>query len=240
VYLSINSNLRPFNEVRVSVSYEPMYDVRRRMIAVSEVWDMSGRIVLQDASQSAMTVALRKLDSDFSAYRPDLRLVEDNGQTPAFMQMLAQDCIEGPYIRASSLPSDPADIYATGMSYQISYVGVKSIVGTGSDALMSFTETLDNPRGGVRMGYIDGAINAPELQIFKQREAYEYVQTGSAVGLYGYPKPAPSLWPQFQIEELRPKYMSPRVIGRVNREFEIQWTYRFQSPYRLQGFPHSI
>lgn len=242
MYLKVGNFIRPFNEARASISYVPRYDVKRRLVEIEERWDISGRIILQtDATQSRMTRALQLLDRDFGQYRPDLVFLEDDGVTETFLQLRRGDCIDGPYIGESGLPGDGADIYATGVGYRVTMIGVKSVVGAGANVIVSFDEQVAQLSGGEVLGHVGGAINYPELQRFKQHEVYRYVQSGSAVGLYGYLQPPSALWPGAQTRRNRLVKISPRVIGPVrNREYEIRWEYEFESIFPLFGNPHEI
>lgn len=242
MYLKVGNFIRPFNEARAAIRYTPRYDVKRRLVEIEEVWEISGRIVLQtNATQSRMTQALQLLDRDFGQYRPDLVFLEDDGVTESFLQLKRGDCIDGPYVGSSGLPSDGADIYATGVSYQVTMVGVKSIVGAGSNVVLEFTEQVSQLSGGRIEGHVGGAINLAERQVFRQFEPYRYVQSGRAVGLYGYVQPPPPIWPGAQTRRNQPVKVSPRVIGPVrNREYEISWSYEFEHVFPLFGDPHEI
>lgn len=241
MYLKVGGRLRPFNEARAGISYLPRYDARQRAVAVEERWEITGRVVLETvATQTRMTQALRVLESDFNQPNPDLEFIEDDGSTPSFFRLLRSDCIDGPKIVASAFPQDQADIYSTGTSYSITMVGVRPVAGSGANVVLEFSETWEQISGGRKEGYVGGAINYPERQVFKQHEAYTYVQRGSAVGLYGYIVPPAPLFPFHQTADNRPVYVSPRVIGKVNTEYELSWIYEFASDTPLVGRPHEI
>lgn len=241
MYLKIGNVLRQFNEVKTpSISYKPFYDARRRIAYVEEQWQISGRIVLQtNATQTRMTQALQQLESDWNQTRPSLLFVEDNGVTPSFLKLDASTCFDGPNVVDSSFPGDAADIYATGMLWAVTVVAKRLPAGAGN-SILEFSESVAKVSGGTIIGFVGGAINYPERQIFKQHEPYMYEQTGRAVGLFGYPDPPPPLWPGAQLEEMKPVLISPRVTGSVNSEFEVQWSYRFGNEFPLAGVPHTF
>ena len=240
MYLKIGSRIRPFNEADVGITYEPRFDVQRKMVAVSEVWNISGRVVLQtNATQTRMTQALMLLQQDFEQYRPDLVFLEDNGVTESFFKLKANELLEGPTLIGASFPDDPSNVYETGTAYTATMMGVRPI-GT-SNAILSFTETISCPEsGGEIRGYVGGAINLPELQTFKQHQYFHFYQTGSAVGLYGYPVPPPPIWPAYLLKRMIPTRTAPRIQGPVKQEFEVSWQYEFGSPFELIGAPHEV
>jgi hypothetical protein len=241
MYLRIGGKTRPFNEATAPITYRSIFDAKKRLVQVEETWNISGRVVLQtNATQRRMTVALNLLKTDLSQYRPDLVFIEDDGVTESALRMLASECIDGPTIEIAGFPVQGSDVYATGMSYTATAIGVKPVNGAGQNPIVEFNETVRNPQGGYELGFVGGAINDAELQVFYQNKPYLYVQSGSSVGLYGYPAPPPPLWPEFQLKRNQPVYMSPRNIGFVNTYFETQWEYTFGSIYPLLGLPHSF
>ena len=240
MYLRIGSKTRPFNEARASIRYQPIYDAKKRMIAVDEMWDISGRIVLQtNATQTRMTQAINLLRADLSQDRPNLVFIEDDGVTESAFKLLANECIDGPRFDLAGFPSEGTDVYATGMSYSVAAVARRSL-SSNSNPVLGFNETLSNPEGGTELGFVGGAINFAELQVFRENAPYIYIQSGSAVGMYGHIAAPPPLWPQFQLRRNKPVYMSARNIGPVNTEFETQWEYTFGSVYPLIGLPHEL
>lgn len=239
MYIRIAGVLLGFNEAAPGISYKPVYDARRRMVAVDESWNISGRMVLQtDASQRAMSQRIRAMREVVFRTNPDIELIEDDGVTVTELALRARDCIVGPTLTQHDLPNDGDNVYATGLSFSLAFEGRRLLNSAGANPILEFRETLEEVAGGEIRGYVGGAINAPELQIFQQRQAYQYVQSGSAVGLYGYPLVPGALWPGNQLERMRPSLASPRVLGRVDSEFEISWRYVFGSSRPLLGSPH--
>lgn len=241
MYLKIGGRLRMFNEATASVSYRPVYDSQRRMTYVDETWNITGRVVLQtNATQRNMTIALDQLKRDMSQHRPDLQFIEDDGYTATTFRLLASQCLNGPDLIDLQFPGGEEDVYATGVAYSAQFDARKLASGSGGDPIIEFSETLVNPSGGRVDGFVGGAINLPERQIFKQHEAYTYTQSGRAVGLYGYPVPPPPLWPGAQLRRNKPVYISPRIGGQRPMEFEVQWEYQFGSVFPLIGVPHVL
>lgn len=241
MYLRIGSFTRPFNEATASITYQPQYDARNRVIAVKERWAISGRIVLQtNATQSRMTAAIRTLSRDANQVRPDLVFIEDDGVTETALALRAADCVEGPNLISASFPDDSANVYATGVQYGLDYEAMRVAQGSGSDIVTEFQETVANPSGGEVRGYVGGAINFPELQRFRQHAPFEYTQSGTAVGMYGYPIPPLPLWPQFLLRKPEIVRTGPEINGPIPMYFRVDWSYSFGSPFELFGNPHIL
>jgi hypothetical protein len=240
VLLKIGNRIRPFNEADAAISYAPVYDVVNRMYAVDERWDIDGRVVLQtNATQTNMTRALRLLQQDYNQYRPDLIFLEDDGIRESAWVLRANECMDGPRVIDSAFPKDPQNVYATGTSYTVSFTARRP-VRQARNPIISFQEELQPDGGGMLIGYVGGAINYAEQQVFQQRSPWTCVQRGTAVGLFGWPVPPRPIWPQAQIKPMHPRKASPRVLGPIQQEFEVSWEYRFAWPFALTGNPHTL
>lgn len=242
MYLRIGGRLRPFNEADASISYFPVFDGLRRMVKVRTVWQIDGSIVLQqNATQSNMTQALAILENDFRQPRPDLVFLEDDGSTPSRLSLLAQNCLDGPRLTNFSYPKNADKVYAISVPYTAT-MEADSIVGSAGNAIMEFNEEIvDNGDGGWERVHVGGAINPPEEQIGVQHNVYTYRQTGSAVGLYDYPQVPPAIWPALLKRPYPATVLSaPQIRGAVDQMFRINWSYTFESSYRLFGRPHRI
>ncbi len=242
MYLRIGSKIRPFNEARASIAYQVAYDGFNRASTVKVTWGISGRVIQQsNATATGMSQKIAILKQDFSQFRPDLHFYEDDGITPTELRLLASELLDGPNLLDLSFPDKEPDVYTTGVEYGATFEGTGRAVGATANPISEFQETITpGDDGGLILGYVGGALNPPELQVFKQAEAWSYTQSGSAVGLYGYPDPPPPLWPQFQMRTMQPIKESPRVAGPIPMYFRISWSYRFASPFQLSGNPHTF
>ena len=241
MYLRVGNRIRPFNEAEAAISYAPVYDAYNRMTYIDERWDISGRIVLQtNATQPNMTAAIRLLESDFNQQRPDLIFLEDDGVRESAWALRRNECTDGPKLVDASFPADPQNVYATGISYAASFVGRRPARTSVSNPILSFNEEISPQGGGPIIGYVGGAINYAEAQVFKQHDPWTCVQRGSAIGLYGWPVPPGPIWPQAQTERMIPRKISPRVLGPVQMEWEVTWEYKFAWPFQLTGNPHTF
>lgn len=236
--LRIGNRTRPNNEAVSAISYTPVFDVGRNMIAVRERWDTSGRVVLQTAGQAQMTAALGTLLSDIALSNVDLVYLEDEASTETAMKLLVSDCLQGPTVIDAGLPNQANDVYATGMGYRVIWEALKPY-GQMGNAIIEFSETVSEDPGGEQYVMVGGTVNLPERQVGTQHKPYTYVQSGSAVGMYARPLPPPPIWPWAAVC-LEPKVtlISPRVFGAVDTEFGISWEYRFEWHEKLYGNPH--
>ena len=242
MYLKIGSALRGFREANVGVSYRPKFDGLKRMVAVEEVWNITGRVIQNDsaATVTTMTAKINKLKQDFSQYRPDLVLLEDDGVTPTSQRLYRRDCVDGPTIMDFELPNDSQNVFSTGISYSAKAEGTRPIGGL-SNAIIEFEESLVCLQGGEIRGLVGGAINPAEWQIFQSFQPYIYVQSGTAVGMFGYPLIPDGIWPPaFQLEPVRPRYGGARKQGPIPQEYVISWEYKFGSTRPLIGVPHTL
>ena len=165
--LRVGSAIRPLNEAVAQITYKPVYDVSRKVSKMVERWDITGRLILQDnASERLMTAALNKLFSDLSQEYTDLAFMEDYANVDTYLAMYANQCLVGPYIVDSGLPNSAGDIYGNGVSYRVTYEAERA-AGVGSN-LLKFDETLTRLEGGEEHGYVGGAVNLPERQMFCQ------------------------------------------------------------------------
>ena len=236
--LRIGSAIRPNNEAVSAITYSPLFDQARRMVGVYERWDTSGRVVLQQGGQPEMHTALSTLLSDIAQSNVDLAYMEDVRNVDTPMALLTSRCLKGPYVIDAGLPNQADDVYATGMSYRVIWEALKPFGPTGN-AILEFHEGVNGDPGGQQNVMVGGTVNYPERQVGMQHKHYTYVQSGSAVGMYGYPLPPPAIWPWAAVcSEPKITLFSPRSIGWTDTEFGISWEYRFEWHEALFGLPH--
>lgn len=231
MYLRIGSRLRPFLEARAdAIAYVPEYDVGRRMVAVRESWRVSGRLVLEHnaTGQRAMTTALRQLETDLSQFRPDVVILEDDGVTPTFFELLAGDCVSGPDITEIILPAEGTDIYSIATPYAFTVEATRSLNNL-TNSIVEFREEVDFDPGGLVYGHVGGAINFAERQIFKENEIWRATQSGVVVGKYGPVSIPGPLWPAALVKAPRMTEPSPRILAPVLQEYETRYVYTFES-----------
>lgn len=232
----VGSTTRPLNEVVVSIKYTPKYDVSRRIISVVETWSGRGRIVLSNPSFANMTSELNAVTEMLSQRRVNLNMLTDLGGSTA-MTLNAGDCFDGPNPIVVDIPTEPNDVYISGMGYSFVYQAERS-PGTG---LLAFDEEVALVQvGGTEFGYVGGAINMPERQVFYQNKPWRYVQRGSAVGLFGTPVIPGPIWPFALITPASPngREGAPKIQGAIPSQYPVSWSYEYAWDQQLFGSPH--
>jgi hypothetical protein len=235
--LRVGSSVRPLNEAVAQVSYKPVYDITRKVSKLIERWDITGRVILQtNASQTAMTAELNNLSNALSQEGADIAFMEDYNNIDTKLALYANQCLVGPYIVDSGFPNAQGDIYSNGMSYRVVYEAER-LAGVGGN-LLQFEEQILEAEGGEEHGYVGGAVNYPERQVFAQHKPFRYRQSGSATGLFAHPTIPPPIWPWAQLKRPEVTYASPKVLGNVDQEFTVSWSYDFAWHDQLYGTPH--
>lgn len=241
MYLRIGGYTRPFLEANVDPSFQNFFDGQRRLYKTGVTYQIDGKIVLQTgASEAAMTREINALKVALGQINPDVILLNSDGVTPSHFALYANKCVVGPQIMNWAFPSNAGRLYHTSCPYSIT-VYAEQPVGNGSP-ILAFNETVDDQgTGGWEKVFVGGAINPPEEQIGQQYSTYRYTQSGSAMGLYGWPQVPPPLWP-FALKRQRPKIQrsSPELMGDVAQNYRISWAYEYESPFELFGDPHTM
>jgi len=240
MYLKIGTTTRPLNENKVTVSYQPKYSLTRLITEVVETWTIQGVIILEgeDATPANMATEINAVNAMMDQVEPDMYVLDDDLELTPW-KLLAATCSEGPRVVDFAWTSGEQSIYPVMESYQAIFQATRPIGG----GLVMFAETLTPEPGGTEFVWVGGAINVPEQQVGTQYKTWRVRQSGTAIGLLGYPTPPPAIWP-FALT--RPasdgwaQATSPRKLGRVDTEFAISWNYEFEWHQPLFGTPNRI
>jgi hypothetical protein len=235
--LQVGSLRRPNNEAVVTPSYQPIYDLTRKVEAMRIRWDVSGRVVNFPVATQAITS--REIEAFYSAVtspNPRLQLLGDDGSPTPFV-LDPSRLLNGPSLIDFSFPTSEAEVYVTGLSYRLTFEGTQ-YVGRGDSDLIEFSEEVSGDPGGVTYVYVGGAYNLPERQVATQNKSYKYVQSGSAMGLLAYPLIPPPIWPFALMSEPRVVRSSPQNLGMVDTNYRISWEYNYEWHTRLFGVPN--
>lgn len=232
---------RPNNEVVCSVTYSPVYSITREISHVTESWAIRGRIVLQgaDATSGGMSNQIRQVEAMAEQQNASIAMLDDDGaETP--WSIRAGECLLGPSASYFSWTTGENDVYTNGQGYSFNVTAKRPI----TSGLLSFTETLQPiDAGGQEYVYVGGSVNYAERQLGSQYLPWRAVQSGSAVGLLGYPVPPPPIFP-FAMVKPNQAYVytksSPRVLGRIDTEFPISWSYEYAWQFPLVGNPNRL
>jgi hypothetical protein len=241
MYFQMGSVTRPLNEVKASVAYQPKYSLSRLISEVVETWTIQGVIILEGdlATPTNMSAEINIVNQMMDQFEPDLFILDDDGGSTPWA-LFSGDCLTGPTVVDFAWTTGEKSIYPIMESYQ-AIVQATRVVGAG---LIAFTESLTPEPGGREHVWVGGAINQPEQQIAAQYKTWRVRQSGSAIGLLGYPTPPPAIWPFALVRPASDGWASaasPRRLGKnYDTEFEISWNYEFEWHQPLFGQPNRI
>ena len=235
--LQVGSLRRPNNEAVVTPSYQPIYDLTRKVEAMRIRWDVSGRVVnFPVATQAITSQEIQAFANAVTSQTPRLALLGDDGSPTPFVLDPSQ-CMNGPSLIDFSFPTSESEVYVTGLAYRLTFEATQ-YVGRGDSQLLGFSEEVSEDPGGQTYVMVGGAYNFAERQLATQNKPYKYVQSGSAMGLLAYPYIPPPIWPFALMGSPRIVRSSPQNLGIVDTNFSISWEYNYEWPTRLFGVPN--
>lgn len=234
--LRIGNYLRPNRESRRTVSYTPKYDSRKKLSTVVERWEISGRLVSEDGTQTGMDTALLELQAAVAQPSPSLTYLHEDTGAPSVLALRADTALWGPLLISSTLPASANDIYGSAISFTLVYEAEYAAAVGGN--IIEFRERLREIPGGQTRVMVGGYVNAAQRQIGYQNKKWGYVQSGRAVGLFGYPAIPPPIFPGALVGEPEVERIGPVDTGNVPTRFEITWQYAFEWHQKLYGVPH--
>ncbi len=230
-----------------SVGYDPVFNAWKQLTQYQEVWNVSGRIIQDPANVSSSSAAqwmsgmiaeLRAALLNMS--RPRITMLHDDLTVSCFDIDPAQ-CSDGPTISNIQFPKSGDDVFTSGNNYSFQVTAVRNVGSSSNHGILEFQESLEHLSGGLVVDYVGGTINLAEKQIVKENEPWSYLQSGSAVGLYGYPIPPPPIYPQHRTRMKFPKLYAPEIAYPVQQRFKIEWSYEFMSDVALpNALPHAF
>lgn len=243
MYLQYGSYIHAAQEARVSIRREALRREAADPYALLERWEITGRLVADDAA--ALSVAIANLESAYSFGGSDLKLLLPDGVTPSAHQLLSANCRGGTKIAqpVSYLVGEGAE-YSTYRTYSLAIEGEVPIAAR-QNPIVSWHESLAfSGNGGPRFVVIETRNGSPQMQLVSQRTPVSVAQSGRAVGYSGWPFPPEPIWPQYeQVAQRQISLEAPRTSGsgpaRARQEYAIAWSYTFLAPIYLAGFPHS-
>lgn len=234
--LRIGNYLRPNRESRRSISYTPKYDARRRLSTVAERWEITGRLVSDDGTQSGMDRALQELQAAILQPNPSLTYLHEDTGDPSVLALRSDTALYGPLLISSTLPGSANSIYGTAIDFVLVYEAEYPVAVGGN--ILEFRERLREIPGGQTRVMVGGYVNAAQRQIGYQNKKWGYIQSGRAVGLFGYPTIPPPIFPAALMGEPEVERIGPVDTGNIPTRFEITWQYSFEWHQKLYGTPH--
>lgn len=228
-----------------SDAYEVTWTVSRTVVmneadqpyATRHTWQINGQ--LQAADTAALLTARTALETAFAYWNRDLWVTATDGTVVESLPLAGS--LRG--VRVTSPPSYPRGDGAQLSTFRDYSITVEAeypgtVLGGVTFPLKSFTETVAYSGGGPKRAVVECVNAPPQEQVVMAYTAYRAAQTGSAVGLLGYPPVPPPLWPDKLEEAGQPTLTAPRLANGVYTEFGVAWSYRFVSAGPLVGFPN--
>jgi hypothetical protein len=232
-YGSYNSDS---NECSVVISRDAVMNDAGQPYALRHTWNINGTIFGDDTS--AVVTALLALERAFAVWGLDLSLLDSSGNV--CHSMPSTGSLTGvKIIRPPSYPQGDGAELSTFRNYEIiATCDYPYGLGQVTNPLKSFVETLAFSGGGPRRMVVECAAGPPQPQVLNQFTAFRATQTGSAVGMFGYPPIPPPIFPAALVENGQPTFTGGQLRGGVYVDFGVSWNYRFESASPLAGFPN--
>ncbi len=225
------------NEGDLRISREPVMNIAKKVCAVRELWQWSGRIKFESTSIASQMKAMSAFEYAYAVNGKDLVLETIDG-VGTWHQLLTSNCIGG--TKVVSPPSFPNSRGNDAVGYRTYTVGVEGVMPViGRSMILQFSETISIRGGGKRWG-VREVNNGPGVrQQIRTHTACTATQSGSMTMYIGEPQIPPPIWPYALVDEL-PDLDTPNPVSEsgllVNRT--RSWGYSYVWPYRLSGEPH--
>lgn len=234
MYLAWGEYQHGNGECEVVIDQEPLWNDRGERYATRIAYRIKG--LLQADTVAGVTTAIHALEAAYAEDFQDIGLYEDD-DTPTAHVLFSADTLQGNrVIRGPSYPEGRRADYSTFRTYEITVEGE-----VGSDDTvnnMSFHQKIELMGGGPRFVYIETRNGPPQKQLTTEQTTYKAVQSGDAMGQFGYPAAAMPLWPNAEHRDQRNIVTNaPTRQGDKLREYSISWRYVFESATPLMGSP---
>ncbi len=226
--------------VGFTIAKQTIRNERNVRYGILETWTLGGELLERTGSVAALTKAIEDLEAAYAVENQDLVLYTSTMAATAH-SLRVEDCLTG--VRVTAPPSYPVATgpdYANKRTFTITLEGIRRVPET-ANALQAWSESLSfQGNGGPDEGYLEPVDGTPVRQRFKAATLYRAKQTGSAIGLLGYPTPSDPLWPGFlQNAEQAVSYSSPKYDGTRFTNYQVTWDYAFVSSSPLRGLPNA-
>ena len=240
MYLTYGNYTHASGECAVQISRQPTrVEGSGYRNGYVETWLVKG--FLQGANTAALVTSIASLEAAYAVDNATLTLYEDSGAIAD--QLDTNSTIGG--VRVVGGISYPDDgqrnaEFATFRNYEIR---LEATVPDRTVGLLAWTESVGyTGEGGHQFVILEPQTGEPIKQIVKRRTKQTATQQGRAIGQFGYPFAPYPIWPDHEKLEMRSiRRNSPKRSGPIGAptftEFEIEWSYTFESTGYLIGLP---
>lgn len=234
MYLLVGSYWFDQNEADISISKRTNYTnlVPQNVV---HTWNVKGK--KHAASQSALTTALIALEAAVRDGQ-DIGLYLDDQATLTAHYLVNSRALGGNRIvEPVHYPLGDGGKDAQYSTYRDWAFTLEATYAISDRAMISFEETIEfEGDGGPRTVWLETAIGLPQEQTVSQFTSYKAIQSGSAKQLGSYPTYPGPIWPDAEKRPMRK--LVPKANSGASQEFEVRWTYYFESALALRGNPH--
>lgn len=227
-------------EASIKIDRPPLQNQMGEVYGYTERWTIEA-CNLQN-SVAGVTAALAQLEALFSVDGGDLILYQSDGVTPTQHVLYSSQSASG--TRVVSRPTYPTGNGAEYVYFRHYVVVIEAEFHINASQVQYdfFEERIEFSGGGPMVIWVPILNGTPQGEQAYPAMPYTAVQSGRAVGLYGYP-PLPSpLFPGYLSEGPSYTYGSAQVLPGPNRQlrhFPVEWSYKFASDGPLFGLPRN-
>ncbi|HEX4132483.1 MAG TPA: hypothetical protein VHZ24_20800 [Pirellulales bacterium] len=234
--LAYGSYRHALGEVALTIQRDATVSDDEILFGWRETWSIVGR--LHADTPDDLTAAIQNLEAAYRRTRQDVVLYLPDGTTASAHQMRNADTVGGiRVIRPPSFPSGRGAEYSTFRTYSIQ-LEADFLDSSDETGLLAWNETLNFSGGGPRWVYLPTLQGRPVRQQLQAATTFKVTQSGRAVGLRGYPTPPAPIWPTaWHQEQGGVTRVLPHRVGSNNAQYEVTWTYSFESADPLLGRP---
>ena len=206
--------------------------------SITEQWVLDGRLQIADqgtaaANQAAMTTAISALKTAYSKNGYDLGFYDDAGNLTSH-SIKNKDTVFGVRVAHFGFPVGAGAEYSTFRSYQIV---IEADYLYGGNKLTSWQESISFVgTGGPTFGLLIPINGILQPQLLTQQSACYAVQNCRATQAGYYPIPGGPIWGA-PPEHLEQRQISYSVAASGNNIRSVDWTYVFEAPGPLIGYP---
>ena len=212
-------------------------------VGVEETWRVSGFKI--GASTAALVTACTTMERAFGVNGMDALLILNDGTTVA-RRMPGVHPLGGTEVVRMAYPVDGTGEngaeFVGHRTWNVEIRGRYAVNTPPAGTLISWNEMIAFVGGGPHDEHVESMLGLPQKQRLKQFTTFRAFQSGSAVGLLGWPTPPIPFWPAAEKIPLRQvKWHSPKRSGGqgapVFTEFMVEWSYEFAATLPLIGRP---
>lgn len=239
--LRIGSYRFPIAASEIIISRDPLLNALQVPYAVEEVWSIRSRLRNPTGEPKDFRAILNSFEAA-CVNGADVVLELSDG-APSHHVMRSRDLVGG--TRFSRLPGYPTGRGAQGITYRDVAFEVRGTRPVAGLRYVQFTEQITVSGGGARTGCREVNVGPGVQQRLRTHTTCFATQTGSAVGYLGYPDPPNPIWPFALVDQypdlgLTGANTLGAGVDAIQTDHPINWSYRYEWPYRLTGIPHYL